>query len=86
MSNIPRTLTPAEVCAILKIDNRTLRAMADAGIFSVIKVGVTEKHRRYREDEIRRYVEGPGAQEDSEPEPRPGPPGPGDHPTGPRGN
>lgn len=57
----PEMWKTSQVCAVLKIDPRTLRRWADAGKLTVVRVGASQKHRRYFADEIRALLgTGPG--------------------------
>jgi excisionase family DNA binding protein len=52
MSTEPKLLRPNEVAAILRLDKRTVRRMADEGQLDSIRVGPTRKHRRYYADQV----------------------------------
>ncbi len=49
-------LTPAEVAALFRVDPKTVTRWAKAGKLSSIRT--LGGHRRYRADEVRRYLEG----------------------------
>jgi excisionase family DNA binding protein len=49
-------LTPAEVAALFRVDPKTVTRWAKAGKLSSIRT--LGGHRRYRADEVRRFLEG----------------------------
>lgn len=49
-------LTPAEVAALFRVDPKTVTRWAKAGKLSSIRT--LGGHRRYRSDEVRRFLEG----------------------------
>jgi excisionase family DNA binding protein len=49
-------LTPAEVAALFRVDPKTVTRWAKAGKLSSIRT--LGGHRRYREEEVRRFLEG----------------------------
>ena len=51
-------LTPAEVAAMLRVDPKTVTRWAKAGKLSSIRT--LGGHRRYRESEVRKLLEGMG--------------------------
>lgn len=51
-----RLLTPAEVAAMFRVDQRTVGRWADRGWITRIRVG--NSHPRYRESEIRALLRG----------------------------
>lgn len=52
----PRLLTPTEVAAMLRVDPKTVTRWALSGKLACIRT--PGGHRRYNEDEVRRYVDG----------------------------
>ena len=67
MNTTPKLLRPSEAAKILSIDKRTLARWADAGKLSYVKVGASQKHRRYLASEIEALIPGPGAEESPDP-------------------
>ncbi|MDQ4027570.1 MAG: BldC family transcriptional regulator [Actinomycetota bacterium] len=49
-------LTPAEVAALFRVDPKTVTRWAKAGKLSSIRT--LGGHRRYRADEVKRFLEG----------------------------
>jgi excisionase family DNA binding protein len=49
-------LTPAEVAALFRVDSKTVTRWAKAGKLSSIRT--LGGHRRYRADEVKRFLEG----------------------------
>jgi excisionase family DNA binding protein len=54
-------LTPAEVAALFRVDPKTVTRWAKAGKLSSIRT--LGGHRRYRADEVKRFLEGARRQE-----------------------
>lgn len=54
-------LTPAEVAALFRVDPKTVTRWAKAGKLSSIRT--LGGHRRYRADEVKRFLEGTRQQE-----------------------
>jgi excisionase family DNA binding protein len=54
-------LTPAEVAALFRVDPKTVTRWAKAGKLSSIRT--LGGHRRYRADEVKRFLEGAGRTE-----------------------
>jgi excisionase family DNA binding protein len=54
-------LTPAEVAALFRVDPKTVTRWAKAGKLSSIRT--LGGHRRYRADEVRKFLEGAGRTE-----------------------
>jgi excisionase family DNA binding protein len=60
-------LTPAEVAALFRVDPKTVTRWAKAGKLTSIRT--LGGHRRYRADEVRKFLEGegmPSPQEDAD--------------------
>jgi excisionase family DNA binding protein len=55
-------LTPAEVAALFRVDPKTVTRWAKAGKLTSIRT--LGGHRRYRADEVRRFLEGPAGLSD----------------------
>ena len=53
-----RLLTPAEVAALFRVDPKTVTRWAKAGKLSSIRT--LGGHRRYRADEVKKFLEGAG--------------------------
>jgi excisionase family DNA binding protein len=51
-------LTPAEVAALFRVDPKTVTRWAKAGKLSSIRT--LGGHRRYRADEVKKFLEGAG--------------------------
>ena len=57
-------LTPAEVAALFRVDPKTVTRWAKAGKLSSIRT--LGGHRRYRADEVRRFLDGAKSGTDTE--------------------
>jgi excisionase family DNA binding protein len=55
-------LTPAEVAALFRVDPKTVTRWAKAGKLSSIRT--LGGHRRYRADEVRRFLDGGMAEDE----------------------
>jgi excisionase family DNA binding protein len=58
-----RLLTPGEVASLFRVDPKTISRWAQAGRIS--RVRTPGGHGRYRESEVRRLLEGNGAEDDA---------------------
>lgn len=57
-------LTPAEVAALFRVDPKTVTRWAKAGKLTSIRT--LGGHRRYRAEEVRRFLEAEGVQTEKE--------------------